>query len=282
MFEAGASERKIIPEETMLSRLAQSEQMREFFIQMWKENPELAKQGGIKVQNLMTKLEGDAPQVFPQKPASIGRNGQSGISLVELIMFIVIVSVALAGILLVMNVTTKSSADPLIHKQALAIAESLLEEVELMPFTFCDPDDPNAASAVTAADCTGGAGGANDESATIGPEGAGSVGGAEGRYAVPQFDNVSDYNGCQMNTGTVNNCDSTGSTGIRDITNTAAGSAGYKATIAVTANGMPAAGGSLAIANNEALLITVTVTGPDNVPVVVDGMRTRYAPRAVP
>ncbi len=69
------------------------------------------------------------------------RHRQHGISLIELIMFIVIVSVALAGILLVMNVTTKGSADPLIHKQALAIAESLLEEVELMPFTYCDPDD---------------------------------------------------------------------------------------------------------------------------------------------
>ena len=64
-------------------------------------------------------------------------HNQRGISLIELIMFIVIVSVALAGILLVMNVTTKGSADPLVHKQALAIAESLLEEVELMPFTYC-------------------------------------------------------------------------------------------------------------------------------------------------
>lgn len=60
---------------------------------------------------------------------------QRGISLVELIMFIVIVGVALAGILLVMNVTTKGSADPLLHKQALAIAESLLEEIQLQDFS---------------------------------------------------------------------------------------------------------------------------------------------------
>ncbi|HZW25812.1 MAG TPA: type II secretion system protein [Gallionella sp.] len=59
---------------------------------------------------------------------------QRGISLIELIMFIVIVSTALAGILSVMNVTTQGSADPLVHKQALAIAESLLEEVELQDF----------------------------------------------------------------------------------------------------------------------------------------------------
>lgn len=62
------------------------------------------------------------------------RRRQSGISLVELIMFIVIVSVAVAGILLVLNVTTKSSADPLVRKQALAAAQSLLEEIELQDF----------------------------------------------------------------------------------------------------------------------------------------------------
>lgn len=59
---------------------------------------------------------------------------QQGSSLVELIMFIVIVSLALTGVLLVMNTTTKSSADPLIRKQALAAAYSLLEEIELQDF----------------------------------------------------------------------------------------------------------------------------------------------------
>ncbi len=55
---------------------------------------------------------------------------QRGISLIELIMFIVIVSTALIGILSVMNTVAKSSADPMMHKQTLAIAESLLEEIE--------------------------------------------------------------------------------------------------------------------------------------------------------
>ena len=60
-------------------------------------------------------------------------NQQRGISLIELIMFIVIVSVALAGILLVMDTVTRSSADPLLRKQALAVAEAMLEEVRLQP-----------------------------------------------------------------------------------------------------------------------------------------------------
>ncbi|MDH2919283.1 MAG: hypothetical protein PXX73_08835 [Sideroxydans sp.] len=46
----------VIPEELMLKRLAQSEQMREFFIQMWLQNPALAKQGGEQVQRLLSPL----------------------------------------------------------------------------------------------------------------------------------------------------------------------------------------------------------------------------------
>lgn len=59
---------------------------------------------------------------------------QHGISLIELILFIVIISIALSSLLMVMNVNTKSSVDPLLRKQALAIAESMLEEVELQDF----------------------------------------------------------------------------------------------------------------------------------------------------
>lgn len=56
---------------------------------------------------------------------------QRGISLIELIMFIVIISMALAGILLMMNKVMGHSADPLVRKQALAIGESMLEEIKL-------------------------------------------------------------------------------------------------------------------------------------------------------
>ena len=61
-----------------------------------------------------------------------------GFSLVELLIFIVVVSAALAGVLRIFNEATARSADPAERRQALAIAESLLEEVSLMPFTFCD------------------------------------------------------------------------------------------------------------------------------------------------
>ena len=54
---------------------------------------------------------------------------QAGFTLIELIMFIVIVSIGVVGILLVMNVTVQASADPVVRKQALAMAEAVLDEV---------------------------------------------------------------------------------------------------------------------------------------------------------
>jgi MSHA pilin protein MshD len=195
---------------------------------------------------------------------------ERGISLIELIMFIVIVSVALAGILLVMNVTEKSSADPLVHKQALAIAESLLEEVELMPFTYCNPSDANATIALSSStpNPVGSTAGCNTSSEDTLPFGAKG----ENRYGPLYFDNVSNYNGFSMAGAT-----------MKDINGTVlVPLSGYTATVAVTQQGMAAAGTSPAIAAAEALLIKVTVTGPDNLPVVLEGIRTRYSPRSVP
>lgn len=55
--------------------------------------------------------------------------------LVELVLFIIIIGSALAGIVLVMSITTKGSANALSDKQTLTIAESLLEEIEARDFT---------------------------------------------------------------------------------------------------------------------------------------------------
>jgi len=76
------------------------------------------------------------------KPSS--RWSQRGFTLIELIIFIVVVSAGLAGILSVMNTVVKSSADPMVRKQAMALADSILEEILLK--RYCDPDrgDPDA------------------------------------------------------------------------------------------------------------------------------------------
>ena len=63
---------------------------------------------------------------------------QAGFTLVELIIFIVVVAFGMAGILMVMDTSVKSSADPLIRKQTVAMAEGLLEEMLLK--SYDDPD----------------------------------------------------------------------------------------------------------------------------------------------
>ena len=59
---------------------------------------------------------------------------QRGFTLIELIIFIVVIGVGLAGILLVVDTVIKSSADPMVRKQAVAIAESMLEEILLKDY----------------------------------------------------------------------------------------------------------------------------------------------------
>lgn len=62
-------------------------------------------------------------------------NNQLGLTLVELILSMVIISIALMGILSVMNLTVKHSADPMVQHQAVAIAESYLEEILLQAYS---------------------------------------------------------------------------------------------------------------------------------------------------
>lgn len=210
-------------------------------------------------------------KAFDLKPETANSKLELGVSLVELIVSIVVIGISVAGILLALNTTLRGSGDPLVEKQALAIAEAFLEEVELMPFTYCDPDDPNAATATSAAGCTGGAGGPNDESKLpLGPEA-----GEARSSATSPFDNVSDYNGYDTNNEVPS--------GIKDITGTAIpGLGAYRAVITVAQQSIPLVGAVPAIPAADSLLITVTVTGPANTSVSLHGYRTRYAPNALP
>ncbi len=177
--------------------------------------------------------------------------GQRGVTLIELVLFIVIVSSGLAALLGVFVQTTLNSGDPLQRRQALAIAESLMDEVQLMPYTYCDGDDANVETATSTAGCA-------TSVDAIGPEAS------ENRYATPQFDRVNDYHGFSMS-------------GINDITNTAvSGLAGYSASVTVAASAL----GSLTLASGDAVHITVTVTAPNGSSLSLNGYRTRYAPNS--
>jgi MSHA pilin protein MshD len=101
------------------------------------------------------------------------RRSERGATLVEVVLFIVIIATALTAVLGTLSLTVGRSADPLVARQSLAIAESLLQEVMSQPYTANDLDGPPDA---------------------IGPEAG------ETRFSTTTpFDHVDDYDGYTMN-----------------------------------------------------------------------------------
>ncbi len=213
-----------------------------------------------------------------RKPMAFHPRWVRGFSLIELIVFMVIVSVALAGVLSVLNFTTRNSAEPLIRKQMLTIAEALLEEVQMKPFTFCDPIDATAATATAAVLGAGGC--------TTLVQAFGHTGGA----TRSTYNNVGNY--CAevgtdslactpVTLGTAGSATSR----IEDITGVSGNSPpGYWATITLTPQALGPGGANIASAAGSAaalnvILITVTVSYVNSSETVtVQGYRTRWAP----
>lgn len=100
-----------------------------------------------------------------------GKGSQRGINLIELLISIVIISIACTGVLLVFAQTVRFSADPMIQTQALTIAEAYLDEILARP--LCDPAAPL---------CAAESGGSEEGSPSL----------AANR---PLLDDVQDYNG---------------------------------------------------------------------------------------
>jgi MSHA pilin protein MshD len=139
-----------------------------------------------------------------------GGAGQRGATLIVVVLFIVIVSIALTSVVNLLAVSALRSSDPVLTRQSLAIAESLLQEILSQPAGSTDPD-----------------GGAD----TLGPE----AGETRTSPTLP-FDNINDYDGYSM-TGVVN---ADGST--------VPGLSAYSASVSVRAqgfDGLPSNGGWL-------------------------------------
>ena len=63
---------------------------------------------------------------------------ECGLSLIELIISIVIISIAITTIVATFSRVSLSSVDPMLQEQAIAVAEAYMEEITLKP--FLDPD----------------------------------------------------------------------------------------------------------------------------------------------
>jgi MSHA pilin protein MshD len=187
---------------------------------------------------------------------SLALSRRQGLTMIELIVFVVIVSIALVAILRVLNVTAQHSADPMINKQLQAIAEAYLEEISSMPFTYCDPEDANVATATSVSGCA-------TLPEVMGPE---TVNGqVETRGGTPPFNNVNDYAGY----ASIPASDASGTHNY----------IGYNVNVAIS-NDANLGPSGLQVPSAAVLHIAVVVTSGSN-RLTLEGYRTRYAPNAV-
>jgi MSHA pilin protein MshD len=199
--------------------LQEIETNRMFMLMAYRQNPKLLERADARIKQMF-----EEPELLSPSGRGGQGNKQSGVSMVELIMFIVIISIAVAGILLVMNKVSGHSADALVRKQALAVAESLLEEIELQDFI--------SASGAT--------------------------------NAVTQANRASEYH-------IVSNYNNFATSGIFPVSGVViAGLANYNASVAVSGVAL----GNIAAASS--VLITVSVTDPQNNAILISGYRTAY------
>lgn len=189
------------------------------------------------------------PRLAPACPSR-----SAGFTLIETIVFLLVVGIGVVGLLSAVSTAVRYSADPLPRKQALAIAEALMEEISSAGFTFCQPQDPSFYSATSTATCT--------LPENVGPDTYAGV------TEVRPFDNVNDYV-TAYGAAPVN-------IPVTDVSASLPAPAGYTAAVSIAQAGL---GG---IAASEALRITLTVTGPNNTSITLDGFRTRFAPRTSP
>lgn len=165
-----------------------------------------------------------------------------GFALIEVIVFIVLVSIAVGGVLSVFARTGAQSAQVMLERQAQQIAKSVLAEVKAMPYTPADT--------------------------SMGREGA------ESRQGPTFFNSVNDYDGFvmgQLPPGIF----------LKGVITPLAGLDNYEVRVTVA---QPAAGGNwngLPVA--DVAFITVRVSTPRLLaPVVLEGVRTRYATASPP
>ena len=72
---------------------------------------------------------------------------QSGVTLIELVVSIVVVALAAGAVLGVLARSVETSADAMVLSQAVSIAEGYLEEITLKPFVDPDGVEPEAGRA---------------------------------------------------------------------------------------------------------------------------------------
>lgn len=178
------------------------------------------------------------------------RHSSIGFTFVEIVIYILVVSIGMIGILAIFQVAGKNSSETMARKQEMEAAEALLEEIELMPFTWCEPNDPAAQTAQSTADCSI-------------AQGLAPTPGQSRGDALNPYNHVGDYAGYAASPPT-------------DILGqTLPGLAGYSYSVSIT----PISVGG--IPSSDLLRIDVSVSGSAG-SMTATGYKARHSPNATP
>ena len=119
----------------------------------------------------------------------INYKNNAGISLIEMIIFILVVAVAFTGIMMATLNTTLHSADSMIRLRTVELSQSFLEEVYLKAYDHSSPNGGGCVKFSNAANtkCT------SSVTPTSDPDAATPLGAEEGQTNRINFNDVDDY-----------------------------------------------------------------------------------------
>lgn len=204
------------------------------------------------------------------KPVPSSKRASRGFSLIDVLLVIVLLGIVATGLATVSGRLAAQSALSLKTRQAMALAQGLLEEVRHAPFTYCDGNDGQGATAIRAVIGATGCQSQVDMDMP-GPEPG------ESRYNPwPNgFDGVTDYRGFIMpGPGCPGLCDMAGNV-VNGGTSSLVGCSARVTMAPVALAAIPA----LDVDNRpQVLRIAVTVGCPGLDPLVVETVRVRHAP----
>jgi MSHA pilin protein MshD len=193
-----------------------------------------------------------------------------GFTLIDVLIMVTLLGVVAGAMTTLFTRLAAQSSDTLRGRQALAVAQSLLNEVRLMPFTYCDADDTQAGSAAGA---FLGAGGCASTVDAQGPEPGEGRTVTGGTLKSARFDGVGDYHNFAQP-----------GPDLRDIrgnllTGASGPLRGCSTRVTTTPQAMPLVAALDGYGRPQALRITVRVNCPNLAEVVLESIRMRHAPQ---
>lgn len=176
-------------------------------------------------------------------PESLHKSRQVAFTLLEVLITVIVIGIAASAIIGVFMTTVKSSADPLIRQQAIAIAEAYMEEIQLKQFCE-DPAPPML-----------------DPPPKSPPGCPSETGGSEASETRSNYNDVQDYASLPADKL------------VRDQNGSLIpGLSDYRVTVEISAAEL----GSITQSSGNALRIDISVDHPAIDPITLSAFRTNY------